>query len=44
MNEEDFAITENKKALFAIDPISLDFVKGSLIDYEDEIIRQGFVV
>mmetsp|Transcript_46797 Transcript_46797/g.53977 ORF Transcript_46797/g.53977 Transcript_46797/m.53977 type:complete len:140 (-) Transcript_46797:175-594(-) len=42
-NDDDICIEKNGAELL-IDEMSLDLVKGSTLDYEDELIRQGFAI
>ena len=43
MANDDYCIKKGG-AQVVVDPISIGFVEGSLIDYEQELIRSGFVV
>ena len=41
---KDYIISENDKILFVIDKISLDFVKGSTIDFKDDLAGSEFIL
>nr|CAH8827896.1 unnamed protein product [Trichobilharzia regenti] len=43
VQENDQIIVQNGVTVF-IDNVSLDLIKGSTIDYEDELIRSGFYI
>jgi len=40
---DDLVLT-NKKAKVVIDPISLEFLSGAIIDYQEELIGSKFVI
>jgi iron-sulfur cluster insertion protein len=44
INEDDDLIFEENGAKFVIDTVSHDLVKGSEIDYTDDLMWSGFIV
>ncbi|XP_063712990.1 iron-sulfur cluster insertion protein ErpA-like [Symsagittifera roscoffensis] len=42
LHDDDIKIEQNDKTLVAIDPDSLEYIKGSVLDYQDELIRSAF--
>jgi hypothetical protein len=46
LNEDDFVYHDknNEKILFAVDEVTMKFVKGSVIDFEIDMMRQTFFV
>ncbi len=46
LNEDDFIINSEDGNLIylAIDDMTLKLINGSLIDFEDEMIRSAFIV
>lgn len=41
---KDYIISKDDKILFVIDKISLDFVKGSTIDFKDDLAGSEFIL
>ena len=44
LDEEDDHVFERDGAKVVIDDVSYEFVKGSTIDFEEEMIRSSFAV
>ncbi|KAM3135975.1 hypothetical protein pb186bvf_011965 [Paramecium bursaria] len=44
LSEEDHVLLNNDQPLFAVDEITLRFVQGCVVDYEDKMIRAAFYV
>ncbi len=42
LNEDDITIEENGTVKVAVDSESLQYIKGSVLDYQDELIRSAF--
>lgn len=40
----DLRVVKQDGVTVVVDDVSLEFIKGSTIDYEDELIRSGFCV
>jgi Fe-S cluster assembly iron-binding protein IscA len=46
LNEDDFVYNDknDERILFAVDEVTMKFVKGSVIDFEIDMMRQSFFV
>ncbi|XP_075239358.1 iron-sulfur cluster assembly 2 homolog, mitochondrial-like [Convolutriloba macropyga] len=42
LNDDDVKVEHNGKCVVAVDSESINFVRGSLLDYQDELIRSAF--
>lgn len=42
--DDDFVLKEEEKVIMAVDEITLKFVNGCVVDYEDKMIRAAFYV